>query len=212
MTQSTQGRVIPIDYQLTTWHQTITKKQKELKNDFENLIIRIESNLLPHFLELLKTMGKVKTKNSIEQYKECKEIIAEEDVTLTILIESYNKFKELLTKEFPIDFQFTTIADLLSVCERDISFLTKLRVKFRDIIKSAEVIFIPNSKASKRREDVFEGIARDVNRTIRNLTKDLSALREQYEIFIDKLAIEIEDAIKQAKEEKAAVGQESKKD
>ena len=213
MAQSSQGQTIPIDYQLTTWHKTIAKMYREQKSDFEKLIIRIESELLPCFLELLKTLGKVKTAEAINQFNECKKIIAEEDFSITILIKSYTKFKQLLAQEFPISYQFGTIADLTSVCERDISFMAKLQVLLRNIIKAAEVVFIPKLKAPKNKEDVFERTVRDVTRVIRDLAKDLGALREQYETFIDKLAIEIEEAIKQVKEEeKRAEEEESKKD
>jgi len=211
MSQRIKEQRIPIDYLLMQWYKQVAEKQKELKTDFDKVISTAETALLPQILELVKVAGKTKTAGTLATYQECKKTIATLETTITILINCYSDFKHLLNQHATYGDQLTSLDDLKAITERDMSFLRKIRVLLRNIIKASEVVFLPNIRVQKKRDEAFENFSREFIRQIRNLTKDVGSLRAQYDTVSDSLAIELEELIKQIKEQKAAEEAEKSK-
>ncbi len=181
-----------IQYLLTKWFDKVTEKQIQYTELLTNHIETSNKKVLGIALELQKMQNKIVTPEALAKKAELINNVSQIEPDIILLIEFIYSYKNLMDEIEGFNLELTSRKNILKLIKSEIEYLNNLTISLRNLIKSINAVFKYGSKPKKKNEVEFEQFLKYYSKLLRNLGKEFSNFKLDFQNLINKLEIEVE--------------------
>ncbi|NHJ84940.1 MAG: hypothetical protein FK734_05730 [Asgard group archaeon] len=182
------------DYVFTKWYQDVVNYYKEYFEDFQEILKINKTDILPIIIELQKSLGKEKDINIIEQKEILKKQLEKMDFKLIEFREFIKGMIFHISRIDDYEIKLSAKQILLNLLNHYSDIFHSLEIAYKNIIKSANIIFIRKKKPDKKSEDNFTSFYKEYNQLQRMLNRDYELVFTNSQNALNTLKDEVERA------------------